>query len=71
MIEYWAEPDAVAAVLPPGLEPFAEDPGPVRGALRRLAVAARTRGEELVDPARGQYKEFFVVVNALARRRGT
>ena len=42
VIEYWAEPDAVAAVLPPGLEPFAEDPGPLRRAVRRLAVAART-----------------------------
>ena len=42
VIEYWAEPDAVAAVLPPGLEPFADDPGRCAAAVRRLAVAART-----------------------------
>ena len=41
VLEYWADPPAVAAVLPPGLEPFPEDPG------------------------RGQYREFFLVVNAL------
>lgn len=27
LIEYWADPDAVAAVLPEGLEPFGADPG--------------------------------------------
>ena len=37
VIEYWADPDAVRAVLPPGLEPH-PDAGPLRGGLRRLAV---------------------------------
>ena len=27
VIEYWADPAAVAAVLPEGLEPFGDDPG--------------------------------------------
>ena len=27
VLEYWADPDAVAAVLPPGLEPNPDDPG--------------------------------------------
>ena len=27
VIEYWADPGAVAAVLPDGLTPFADDPG--------------------------------------------
>src|SRR5262249_29015224 len=27
VIEYWADPDAVAAVLPPRMAPFADDPG--------------------------------------------
>ncbi len=43
VIEYWAEPDAVAAVLPPGLEPFADDPGRCAAAVRRLAVVLGLR----------------------------
>src|SRR5918994_1198139 len=27
VLEYWADPDAVRAVLPPGLEPHPDDPG--------------------------------------------
>ena len=27
VIEFWCDPDAVAASLPPGLEPYADDPG--------------------------------------------
>jgi acetoacetate decarboxylase len=63
VIEYWADPAAVAAVLPPGLEPHA-DPG-------RCAVlfvdwqSCGDSGEELLEPGRGQYKEFFIVVNAM------
>jgi len=63
VIEYWAEPEAVAAVLPEGLEPFAEDPGRC-AALFVDWQSCSEGGEELVDPARGQYKEFFVVVAA-------
>ena len=65
VIEYWADPAAVAAVLP----------GRARAVPRRSRVAPRrcsstgsrapTDGDELVDPARSQYKEFFLVVNAL------
>ena len=63
VIEYWADPEAVAAVLPAGLEPH-PDPG------RCAAVFADWQscsdgGAELVDPSRSQYKEFFIVVNAL------
>ena len=64
VIEYWAEPDAVAAVLPPGLEPFAEDPGRC-AALFVDWQSCSDSGEELLDPVRGQYKEFFLVVNAM------
>ena len=64
VLEYWAEPAAVAAVLPPGLEPFSEDPG--RAAALFVDWQSCTgSGEELLDPARSQYKEFFLVVNAL------
>ena len=64
VIEYWAEPDAVAAVLPPGLEPFSEDPGRC-AALFVDWQSCSDSGEELLDPVRGQYKEFFIVVNAV------
>ncbi|MGI9117335.1 MAG: acetoacetate decarboxylase family protein [Gaiellales bacterium] len=62
VVDYWADPAAVAAVLPPGIEPYAADPG-------RAAVifadwqSCTTDRNELVDPARSQYKEAFIVVN--------
>ncbi|HET7354897.1 MAG TPA: acetoacetate decarboxylase family protein [Gaiellaceae bacterium] len=64
VLEYWADPGAVAAVLPPGLEPYGEDPG------RAAALFVDWQwctdgGDELDDPVRGQYREFFLVVNAL------
>ena len=64
VIEYWADPAAVRAVLPPGLEPHPTDPG------RAAAIFADWQsctdgGSELLDPARSQYMEFFIVVNAL------
>lgn len=64
VLEYWADPEAVAAVLPAGLEPYADDPG--RAAALFVDWQSRSEtGGELVDPARSQYKEFFLVVNAL------
>ena len=64
VIEYWADPEAVRAVLPPGLEPHPTDPG------RAAAIFADWQsctdgGTELLDPARSQYMEFFIVVNAM------
>jgi acetoacetate decarboxylase len=63
VLEFWADPEAVAAVLPPGLEPH-PDPG------RCAAIFADWQscsdgGGELVDPSRSQYREFFVVTNAV------
>jgi acetoacetate decarboxylase len=63
VIEYWAAPDAVEAVLPPGLEPH-----PDTGRSAALFIdwqSCSDSGQELDDPVRSQYKEFFVVVNAL------
>jgi acetoacetate decarboxylase len=62
VIEFWADPDAVAAVLPEGLDPH-PDPG------RCAAIFADWQscsdgGGELIDPSRSQYREFFVVANA-------
>jgi acetoacetate decarboxylase len=62
VIEYWADPAAVAAFLPEGLEPHA-DPGRC-AALFVDWQSCSDSGEELLEPARGQYKEFFIVVNA-------
>jgi acetoacetate decarboxylase len=62
VIEYWADPAAVAAFLPPGLEP-AEDPG-------RCALffadwqSSSDDGNELLDPVRSQYHECFVLTSA-------
>jgi acetoacetate decarboxylase len=64
VIEYWADPQAVADVLPRGLEPFAEDPG--RAAALFVDWQSATDSlAELLDPVRSQYREFFIVVNAL------
>ena len=53
------DPDAVAAVLPPGLEPYADDPGRA-AALFVDWQSCVTDRNELIDPARSQYKEFFL-----------
>ena len=50
-------------MLPAGLEPH---PDPGRGAALFVDwQSCSDGGDELLDPARGQYKEFFIVVNAL------
>jgi acetoacetate decarboxylase len=63
VVDYWADPDKVRAVLPEGLEPHPD-------AGRCAAVFAdwqscSDEGGEVLDPSRSQYKEFFVVANAL------
>jgi acetoacetate decarboxylase len=63
VLEFWADPAAVAGVLPAGLEPHPD-------AGRCAAVFADWQslsdgGGELLDPSRSQYREFFVVVNGL------
>ena len=63
VIEFWCDPDAVAAALPAGLEPFADDPGRA-AALFVDWQSCVTDRNELVDPARSQYKEFFLILNA-------
>src|SRR5439155_1254802 len=59
-----ADADAVAAVLPEGLTPFAGDPGRC-AALFVDWQSCSDSGEELLDPVRGQYKEFFIIANAM------
>jgi acetoacetate decarboxylase len=63
VIDYWADPAAATALLPPGLEPH-PDPGRCAAIFVDWQSCSDSR-EELVDAARGQYREFFLVVNAL------
>jgi acetoacetate decarboxylase len=63
VVDYHARPEAAASLLPEGLEPH-PDPG------RCAAVFADWQScsdsdEELLDPVRSHYREFYVVVSAL------
>src|SRR3954466_7495441 len=62
-IEFWAEPSAVAALLPVGLDP---DPS-AEGHGNALFYDWQFSGEneEYLDPARYQYREFFLLLDAL------
>ena len=68
VIDFDAEPAAVSAVLPPGLEPDPEAPG---GCIAFFVAwqYASENGEEYLDPARSVYNEFILLVNALYRGR--
>ncbi|PZS29802.1 MAG: acetoacetate decarboxylase [Pseudonocardiales bacterium] len=67
LVDYGADPEAVAAVLPPGLTPDPDDPG---GAVAFFVdwQYASTSGHERTDPVLSQYHEFFVLVNAVHDR---
>src|ERR1700679_76169 len=62
-IEFWSDPTAVAAVLPRGLDP---DPA-AKGHGNALFYDWQFSGvnEEYLDPARYQYREFFLLVDAM------
>jgi hypothetical protein len=62
-IEYWADPAAVAALLPPGLTPDAKSAG--RAFFWFLDWQFTGSNDELTDPARYQYREAFALVEAL------
>src|SRR5918997_4112599 len=63
VVDFWADPDAATALLPLGLEPHA-DPGRCSAVVADWQGVSET-GDELVDPSRSQYREFYVVVNAM------
>jgi acetoacetate decarboxylase len=63
VLEYWADAAAAAAVLPDPLEPH-----PDAGRAAAMFIdwqSCSDGGAELLDPARSQYKEFFITINAL------
>ncbi|TGD97735.1 acetoacetate decarboxylase family protein [Methylobacterium nonmethylotrophicum] len=62
-IEYWTDPDAVAALLPPGLAPDEGSQG--RAFFWFLDWQFTGSNDELTDPARYQYREAFVLVEAV------
>ncbi len=62
IVEFRTDPEAARALLPPELEP-----GDDLGSAAAIFVdwqSCSDSGEELVDPIRAQYKEFFVVLAA-------
>ena len=64
VVDFWADPEAATSLLPEGLEPH---PDPGRCAVVFADWQSRSQdGDELVDPVRSQYKEAYLVVNALA-----
>ena len=62
-IEYWTNPDAVAALLPPGLKPDTKSAG--RAFFWFLDWQFTASNDEVTDPARFQYREAFVLVEAM------
>ena len=67
-IEYLAEPGAVAALLPPPLEPVRDRPDAVAAIWAEWQCAGES-GEELLDPVRAQYKECLLVARCRYRGR--
>src|SRR5438034_2361616 len=65
-IEYRTDPRAVGAWLPDPIEPADEDPGAVAVVFADWQSCSDSF-EELLDPARSQYKECFVVVRCKYR----
>jgi acetoacetate decarboxylase len=66
VVDFAAEPAAVQAVLPPRLELDPKDPGGCVAFFVAWQYASET-GQEYLDPARSQYNEFILLVNALYR----
>jgi acetoacetate decarboxylase len=64
-VEYWADPAATAALLPPGLTPDPKTNG--HAVLMFLDWQFTAQNDELLDPARYQYREAFVLIDAMWR----
>jgi acetoacetate decarboxylase len=62
-VEFWSDPSAVAAVLPSGLDPDRSANGHANACFYDWQFSGND--DEYLDPARYQYREFFVLVDAL------
>lgn len=63
VVEYWADPSAVSALLPLGLTVDRKSPG--GASFWFLDWQFTGSNDEITDPARYQYREAFVLVEAL------
>jgi len=63
VVEYWADPKAVEAVLPPGMDMDEKSNG--RAFFWFLDWQFTASNDELTDPARYQYREAFLLVEAV------
>jgi hypothetical protein len=66
-IEFWAEPAAVAVLLPAGLDPDTSANGHCTALFYDWQFSGEN--EEYLDPARYQYREFFILLDALFEGR--
>jgi acetoacetate decarboxylase len=66
-IEFWADPSVVAATLPAGLDPDAKADGHAHALFYDWQFSGAN--EEYLNPARYQYREFFLLVDALFEGR--
>jgi acetoacetate decarboxylase len=62
-IEFWADPSAVAELLPPGLDADRAANGRATGNFYDWQFSGAD--QEYLDPARYQYREFFILLDAL------
>jgi acetoacetate decarboxylase len=62
-IEFWAEPAAISALLPRGLEPDRQAAG--RAVAFFYDWQFSGENEEYLDPARYQYREFLILLDAI------
>ena len=66
VVEYWTDPAAIAALLPPGVTPDEKSAG--RAFFWFLDWQFTGSNDEVTDPARDQNREAFVHVEALFER---
>lgn len=63
VVDFHADPEACVSLLPEGIEPH-PDAGRCAAVFADWQSISET-GDELIDPTRSQYKEFYLVVSGL------
>jgi acetoacetate decarboxylase len=64
-VEFWTDPEATAATLPSGLSPDPKSNG--HAVMKFLDWQFTAQDDELLDPARYQYREALVLLDAMYR----